>query len=128
MTTATKAPKVIPNVEAPAKKDKPKQALATLKIQKLMEEAHTLKQEIGPKEARLEVIKEIMMAEMDRKGADLLVTKEGLHVVGRFEVTRWYAKSVEEFIEKWPKLAEKFLKKSTFDQINWKKPIKKPTN
>lgn len=127
MATTTKASEVIPNVEAPAKKAKPKQALATLKIQKLMEEAHELKQEIGPKESRLEVIKEIMMAEMDKKGVDLLVTKEGVPVVGRFEVTRWYATAVEEFIAKWPKLAAKFLKKSTFMQINWKKPITKPT-
>ena len=124
MATATK-PEVLPNVEAPikARKAPVPSKVASVKLQKLMKEAHQIKRQIGPLEARLEVIKLEAFAEMDKKEVDLLTTKDGIPVVGRFEVTRWYAKAVEEFQSKWPKLAEKFLSKSTFDQINWKKPI-----
>jgi hypothetical protein len=127
MATATKAPEaaVIPNVEAPVKTKKGPvpSKVATVKLQKLMAEAHQIKQQMSPLEARLEVIKVEAMAEMEKKGVSLLTTKDGIPVVGKFPVTRWYATAVEEFIEKWPKLAAKFLKKTTFEQINWKKPI-----
>lgn len=113
---ALMAVKVVKKAPTPSK-------VATLATQQKVREAHRIKAQIAPLEAKLKAIQEDVEAEMDRKGVNLLTTKDGIPVVGRDPQSRFFPQDTEEFITKWPKLAAKYLKETKFFRINWKKPI-----
>jgi hypothetical protein len=119
MATATQVSvpvKVVKKTPVPSK-------VATLATQAKVKKARDLKKQIAALEAELKPIEEFVDAELDRKGVNLLTTKDGIPVVGRTPQSRFYPKDVEDFVKKWPKLAAKYLTETKFYRKNWYKTV-----
>lgn len=83
--------------------------------------AHEIKEKIKPLEAELKVIQGHIYKEMDNKGVDVL-TRQGVEIVSRDEVTGAEDFDMEAFKKAHPMLWRKYSKgrKPNYFRINWK--------
>jgi predicted phage-related endonuclease len=87
--------------------------------------AHAIKEQIKPLEAQLKLIQGHIYSEMDNKGVDVL-TRKGVEIVSRDEVTGADQFDMERFKKEHPNLYRKYYlgRKANYFRINWKTLIR----
>jgi hypothetical protein len=84
-------------------------------------QAHEIREEMKPMDARLKELQAQLYKEMDNKGVDVL-THQGVEIFSRDEVTGAEQFDMESFKKDHPLLYKKYYrgKKANYFRVNWK--------